>query len=198
MKYGEIKRKVLELTDRWSVAGTEISPAYNGQTDLLLRIPGLVNDGVVRVREKLPAVGQVTLGPEGGETVGEYRSYMLPEDFRFLRSGRVWRVEKGRLVRERNWLDWGDTVLLPPGTYTLEYWKHPELLPVDPMDDYDYGERTDVCGLAAYYAAAMLVSGEDTALYSILMQQFREGVEALQKAWCRSGTVEDVYGGLGA
>ena len=81
MTYGELKRKVLELMDRATVAGSDISPAYNGQSDVLRRIPGLLNDAVMRIRDRIPLEDQVLLGKTQGEAVGPYRRYALPEDF---------------------------------------------------------------------------------------------------------------------
>lgn len=69
MTYGELKRKVLELMDRATVAGSDISPAYNGQSDVLRRIPGLLNDAVMRIRDRIPLEDQVLLGKTQGEAV---------------------------------------------------------------------------------------------------------------------------------
>lgn len=193
MKYSEIKEKALELMDRASVAGSDISPAYNGQSDLLRRIPGLVNDGVMRVRDEMMLEDQTILGPEGGEVLGQYRKYALPEDFWRFKTAYAWRVEPERLFPCRDWKRLGDHILLPQGQYLVRYYKEPVLLPADPEEDYEYGEKRHVVLLAAYYAAAMLSAGEDSTAYTVLMQEFRERFAMLQEAWCEGEPVEDVY-----
>lgn len=192
MTYGELKRKVLELMDRATVAGSDISPAYNGQSDLLRRIPGLLNDAVMRIRDRIPLEDQVLLGKTQGEAVGPYRRYEMPEDFRAFRGGHVWQAGEHTLP----WRDFrlcGDAILLPPGQYWVAYYKNPALLPADPGDDYAWGEKRHVLYIAAYYAAAMLSAGEDSLTYTVLMQEFRERFERLREIWCEGEPVEDVY-----
>ena len=60
MNYGEIKRFTLELIDRYSVAGETVSPAYNGQSDYIRRIPNLINSALAQIApfeepDRLPA-----------------------------------------------------------------------------------------------------------------------------------------------
>lgn len=193
MNYGELKRKVLELMDRSTVAGSEISPAYNGQSDVLRRIPGLLNDAVMRIRDEVRLEDQVLLGPEGGERLGQYLRYALPEDFWLFKTGYVWKMEGGQLTPCRDWQRLGETILLPPGQFLVRYYKYPQLLPQDPADDYDYGEKRHVLLVAAYYAAAMLSAGEDSLVYTVLMQEFKERFEQLKESWCEGEPVEDVY-----
>ena len=50
MQYGDIKRVVLELLDQYSIAGSEISPAYNHQSDDIHRIPNLINQALTDIR----------------------------------------------------------------------------------------------------------------------------------------------------
>ena len=91
------------------------------------------------------------------------------------------------------WKRLGDHILLPQGQYLVRYYKEPVLLPADPEEDYEYGEKRHVVLLAAYYAAAMLSAGEDSTAYTVLMQEFRERFAMLQEAWCEGEPVEDVY-----
>ena len=193
MTYGELKRKVLELMDRATVAGSDISPAYNGQSDVLRRIPGLLNDAVMRIRDRIPLEDQVLLGKTQGEAVGPYRRYALPEDFWLFKTGYVWRVEQDKLLPWKDWQRCGDAILLPPGQFWVRYYKYPALLPADPADDYVWGEKRHVLYIAAYYAAAMLSAGEDSLTYTVLMQEFRERFERLREIWCEGEPVEDVY-----
>ena len=60
MTYGEIKRFVLELIDRSTMAGETVSPAYNGQSDYIRRIPNLINAALSQIApnespDRLPA-----------------------------------------------------------------------------------------------------------------------------------------------
>lgn len=49
MTYSEIKRNVLELIDRYSVAGEPVSLAYNNQSDYIQRIPNLINGALTQI-----------------------------------------------------------------------------------------------------------------------------------------------------
>ena len=60
MTYAEIKRFTLELIDRSTVAGEAVSPAYNGQSDYIQRIPNLINSALAQIApfeepDRLPA-----------------------------------------------------------------------------------------------------------------------------------------------
>ena len=147
MTYGELKRKVLELMDRATVAGSDISPAYNGQSDVLRRIPGLLNDAVMRIRDRIPLEDQVLLGKTQGEVVGPYRRYALPEDFWLFKTGYVWRVEQDKLLPWKDWQRCGDAILLPPGQFWVRYYKYPALLPADPAMT-TRGAKSAMCSIS--------------------------------------------------
>ena len=60
MTYAEIKRFTLELINRSTVAGEAVSPAYNGQSDYIQRIPNLINSALAQIApweepDRLPA-----------------------------------------------------------------------------------------------------------------------------------------------
>lgn len=57
MTYANIKRFTLELMNRQSIAGDAVSPAYNGQSDILQRIPNLINEALTQIRLALDPSG---------------------------------------------------------------------------------------------------------------------------------------------
>lgn len=70
MTYAEIKRFTLELINRQSIAGETVSPAYNGQSDIIRRIPNLINAALTQIRLALNPCGAVsdTLPPDPSDT----------------------------------------------------------------------------------------------------------------------------------
>ena len=127
MTYREIKRRVLEHINRATIAGQEVSPAYNGQSDDLMRIPGLINEAVVSIRTLArPETGVFT--PEEGESMYGMKKYDLPTDFRSMKGGGVYQVKDGRLESFGGWRLFGSrAILLPEGKFLVEYCRYPDL-----------------------------------------------------------------------
>ena len=53
-----MKRFTLELMNRQSIAGDAVSPAYNGQSDILGRIPNLINEALTQISLTLDPFGK--------------------------------------------------------------------------------------------------------------------------------------------
>ena len=184
MKYREIRRRVLEHLDCYTRNGVEVPPAYNGQRDLMGRIPGLVNDAVTAIRGGVRPLWK-RFTPVLGERTEEglYRC-ALPEDFRAIRTveGENWRMEDGK-------------TLLLEKSCPVTYFCHPLLLPLDPGEEEEYGEEPDVLAAACCYAAAMLALAEDEGAYAALMRRYESLARPAPVGAKRR--VEDVYGFFG-
>lgn len=197
MTYGEIKRKVLEKIDRATINGAAIPASYNGQSDALQRIPGLINEAVMAIcTEQHRYTGYFAPKAEEGTPFGKLIRYPLPENFYSLQGGSVFRM-KGRdaqsYTRARIV---GREIILPPGDFLVEYWRYPDLLPDDPADTYDYRMALEILHAAMCFAAARLVVTEDESLYNALMRDYRAWLEALDVPfWTETTKVADVYGG---
>ena len=198
MTYREIKRRVLEHINRATIAGQEVSPAYNGQSDDLMRIPGLINEAVVSIRTLArPETGVFT--PEEGESMYGMKKYELPTDFRSMKGGGVYQVKDGRLESFGGWRLFGSrAILLPEGRFLVEYCRYPDLLPEDPEEDFDYVQDVEVLYAAIYYAAANLVMPEDEFVYSALMRDYENRfARMIAPVACTTGSVGDVYASFG-
>ena len=198
MTYREIKRRVLEHINRATIAGQEVSPAYNGQSDDLMRIPGLINEAVVSIRTLArPETGVFT--PEEGESMYGMKKYDLPTDFRSMKGGGVYQVKDGRLESFGGWRLFGSrAILLPEGKFLVEYCRYPDLLPEDPEEDFDYVQDVEVLYAASYYAAANLVMLEDEFVYSALMRDYENRfARMIAPVACTTGNIGDVYAAFG-
>lgn len=174
MLYSEIKRATLSHLNQYSIAGTQIAASYNNQADYLNRIPLLINEGLVNVRT-LVKPDPVLFQLEEGELVGDLVRYKLPENCWSLKSGSVSVIQNGRFCKTNNYrLQGNDYILVPEdaGSYTVEYYKYPELLPASPAEDYDLEEDIEVIHAATYYAAANLVLHDDPTTYSLLYNDY--------------------------
>ena len=198
MTYREIKRRVLEHINRATIAGQEVSPAYNGQSDDLKRIPGLINEAVVSIRT-LARPDRGVFTPEEGESMYGMKKYDLPEDYRSMKGGGVYQVKDGKLESFGGWKLLGNrAILLPEGKFLVEYCRYPDLLPGEPEEDFDYVQDVEVLYAAIYYAAANLVMMEDEFVYSALMRDYENRfARMIAPVACTTERVGDVYASFG-
>lgn len=175
MLYSDIKRATLSHLNQFSIAGTPIAASYNNQADYLLRIPFLINEGLVNVRTFVkpePVVYQL----RGGTDIGGMKRHRLPDGFWSLKTGGVSIVRDGKFQKTNEYRLQGKQYILTPadvdGTYTIEYYKYPELLPAAPADDYELEEDIEVIQAATYYAAANLVLHDDPTTYAYLYNDY--------------------------
>ena len=198
MTYAQIKRKVLELINRYTVAGEPYSPAYNGQSDYLKRIPGLINDAVLQIRTEVrPLVGSCTL--TGGVKQGSMRRYGLPRDCRRIKTGGVYRIVGGECLPTANYRLLGEYGILLPddgSEYEVEYYcRNPECLPDDPSDTYEMDEEPEILTAACYYAAGMLAMDDNEFVYAGLCNEFQSRVNGMARpATAEISVIQDVYG----
>ena len=198
MTYKEIKRRVLEHINRATIAGSEVSPAYNCQSDDLARIPGLINEAVVSIRTLArPETGVFV--PKEGESMYGMKKYDLPEDYRSMKGGGVYQVKDGRMEGFGGWRLFGSrAILLPEGNFLVEYCRYPDLLPQEPEEDFEYIQDVEVLYAAIYYAAANLVMMEDEFVYSALMRDYENRfARMIAPVACITGNVTDVYASFG-
>ena len=203
MNYGQMRDFILQLINRYSIAGTKYQPSYNNQQDYILKIPGLINDGLIYIASsirKMPA--QKILCPCDGEPFGEhYRRYILPEDCLEVCSGGL--LIPGARHGESRWLkeyllQEPDYILLPSRLeedVVLEYYRRPQLLPQTPEDDCRVDAHADVQMAVCYYVAAHLAIQDDAFIYTTLYNEFENKAARLVQAPTTEITrVYDAYG----
>lgn len=198
MLYSEIKREVLGHIDQYSMAGTPVAASYNNQADYLSRIPVLINEGLVNIRT-LVKPDPVVLPLENGEEYGGMMRYELPEDFWNLKTGGVSVIRKGQFHKTNDYRLQGKKYILIPKTdaaYTVEYYKYPDLLPLDKTltDTFDLEEDIEVIQTATYYAAANLVMREDEFMYASLYNDYESRLSRISPGiTVEVQQVEDAY-----
>lgn len=198
MLYSEIKREVLGHIDQYSMAGTPVAASYNNQADYLSRIPVLINEGLVNIRT-LVKPDPVVLPLENGEEYGGMMRYELPEDFWNLKTGGVSVIRKGQFHKTNDYRLQGKKYILIPKTdaaYTVEYYKYPDLLPLDKTltDAFELEEDIEVIQTATYYAAANLVMREDEFMYASLYNDYESRLSRISPGiTVEVQQVEDAY-----
>lgn len=204
MNYGQIRDYILQLINRYTVAGEKYQPSYNNQQDYLLKIPALVNDALVYIASgvrRIPA--QRLLRFSDGTVQGRYRAYGLPEDCIEVRSG-------GLLMPSSSGMRYvTDYIVLEPNTIlvpreveqdmVLEYYRLPQLLPDKVSEDYRIDAAPDVQMAVCYYVAAHLVMFDDEFIYTSLYKEFEnKAARLIQPPAATAAVVCDVYESEGA
>ena len=181
MNYGEFKNYVLQLLDRYSVAGTAVPPSYCNQADLLARLPALADDALVCLATtacRLRASAALTNGTaEDGWTV-----YALPEDCWQLCADGVYRPgEDGVRVRDGCFrLLGGGRIAFPDDSpRTAEYFRYPRALGPAPADDAALDCPREAAPAAAFYAAAQLVLQDEPNAHAALYNEFETRLSRL-------------------
>ena len=198
MTYGEMKDLVLQLLNRYSVAGEQVSLSYNDQADAVVRIPTLTRDALYYIATTVRRMRTVT-ELTNPEPLGGMLAYDLPEDCYQLAAGLLQVLPDGTVRRERNYcLVGGRQILLPKdakGRFLVEYFRYPAVPVGDPEDD-DFLDCPPEAQMAvAYYVAAHLAMEDDHYLHGTLYNEFEMKVARLQEGQIlECGRTEDVYG----
>ena len=198
MLYSEIKRETLGHINQYTMAGSQVPASYNNQEDYLNRIPLLINEGVMNIRT-LVKPEPVLFKLVSGEDYGDMIRYELPEDFWSLKTGGVSLIRDDRFEKTNQYRLIGKKHILVPqkarGSYTVEYYKYPNRLPIDKTpDDFDLDEDIEVIQAATYYAAANLVMLEDEFAYSSLYNDYESRLTRISRGiTVEVQPVEDAY-----
>ena len=197
MLYSEIKRETLSHIHRYTVAGKAVSVNYNNQADYLNRIPVFINEALVNILtlvKRDPVVYPLT----EGEVYGDFTRYELPRDFYALRTGGVSRIRNGKFEPTNNYRLQGKRYVLIPrdaeAEYTVEYYRYPNLLPLDAKDSFNLDEDIEVIQTATYYAAAQLAMYDDEFAYASLYNDYESRLSRLSPGvTTQVQPVDDVY-----
>ena len=174
MTYGELRDFVLQLLNRYSIAGEPIADSYNDQADVKARIPQLVRDGLLymatscrRLREVAPLTNP--------KQMGEFRLYQLPDDCYQIIGGLL-QNKNGSIQRFRNYRLVGGRQLLigkeEPGDFLVEYFRYPSIICNDPDDDDFLDCPPEAQTALAYYVASHLAMEDNNYLHGVLYNEF--------------------------
>lgn len=184
MNYGEIKRKVLEYLNQYSIGGAIVPDEYNNQDDYIHRIPALINSAILEIRGKWPRKHVAQLS--GGYVQGRYVLHSLPSDYKGLCTGGVFvGVER---QRTNDYRLFGDNSILVPDDgepHFVEYYQTPEQIHLtasqenDPPDSYDFNETPEAIDAACVYAASWIALNEDAFDHTALNNLFESKLERM-------------------
>lgn len=185
MLYSEIERETLGHINQYSMSGTPVASAYNNQADYLLRIPILINEGLVNIRTLVKPAPEI-FNLVSGEDYGDMIRYELPDDFWSLKTGGVTVIRNDHLEKTNQYMLHGKKHILIPqgvkGKFTIEYYRYPNLLPINKTPaDFDLDEDIEVIQTATYYAAANLVLLEDEFAYSSLYNDYESRLSRISR-----------------
>lgn len=199
MLYSEIKRETLGHINQYSMGGSPVAASYNNQADYLLRIPVLINEGIMNIRT-LVKPETVVVELTGGTQYGDMVRHELPPDMWALKTGGVSAVIDGRFKKTNQYRLLGKEAILVPqdgGHYLVEYHRYPNQLPLDSRsltDDFDLEEDREVIQTATYYAAANLVLMEDEHAYARLYNDYESRLGRISRGVAAEvAPVQDAY-----
>ena len=198
MTYGQMKDFVLQLLNRYSVAGEKTPLSYNDQADIVARIPALAADAVQYIAtscRRLREVAKLT----SPEKLGQFLLYQLPDDCYQICGGLVWCTKDGDVKRYHNHrLLGGRQVLIPlcdEGTFYVEYFRYPSVFRGKPEDDDFLDCPPEAQTAIAYYVASHLAMEDNNYLHAALYNEFEMKMLRLQEGqMAQRDVVEDVYG----
>lgn len=199
MTYGEVKRAALQLIDRYSVAGGDISPTYNNQQDYINRMPFLVNDALVYIATHAKGIQSTAqLSELTAQRMGEVVRYQMPSDFFSFVSNfaQSWSARGAESWSFLSVMD--DAFLLPssaPLTALVNYNRYPRMLCEEPRDSEELDGSTDTQMLIPYYVASHLMVDENAYAQAVLYNEFETRLSRLAnpKAYAVVSR-DDVYG----
>lgn len=188
MTYKQLRDRVLQILDRYSVAGTRVPASYSNQEDYLNRIPGLFNDAITEISttaRKIPAV--LTLSAAEGEALGSVARFSLPADFYQFRTGDTFLVaEDGTQLHTNVYGLQGRKYMTVPaaelgeaGALTVTYYRYPTLLPEKPETTAELDGLPEVQDAAAFYVAAFLAIHDDPFLYQALYNKYEDKLDKM-------------------
>lgn len=200
MNYAWVRDMALKLIDQYSVAGELVAPSYNNQTDYLLKIPALVNDGLSLLFTRYrPVRAFVPVGTLDRVEVNGLDTYLLPKRlWKICGSGLIAAGEDGLPYRYSGYRLMGEDSLIldkgAPGNLLLEYYCRPIALNENPTDKVELDGTEEMHMALPYYVAAHLVMHDSPFAYQALSNEFEARAQRLlPDTRAELACVEDAY-----
>lgn len=198
MTYGEMKDLVLQLLNRYTIAGEPVAQTYNDQADLAARIPALTRDALYYITTTTRRLRTVAELAEP-EQMGGMQVYDLPDDCYQMIGGLLQAASDGSIRRVYRYLPLGGRQVLIPnglkGPWMVEYFRYPSVPAGIPEDDDFLDCPPEAQTAVAYYVASHLAMEDDRYLQGALYNEFEMKMARLQEGlWVERGVTENVYG----
>lgn len=199
MTYGEMKSKILQLMNQYTVAGSEVALSYNNQSDYVLRIPGLINDAMAKITTGVrPLRKTVALADLEHEPKGDYTLYTLPEDCWQLTGAGLIHYTRDCIQRFHKYHHIGEKQIAVPNyirpEVMVEYFRYFTPLPTSPADNFQLDGPYEAQVAATYYAAAYLLQYDDPYGYQTCYNEFEDRLASIaERPQIEMTVVEDIY-----
>ena len=199
MDYGWARDMTLALIDRYTLSGAPVSEGYNGQADLLRRIPALLDSAQLCAATGAGKIRAITaLDSLSRSELGEWWLYRLPENCWQVCSGGLLRSDGAELHRSHRYRLVGDNGIAVPrelgGELLVEYYRYPVGLGKEPGEDTPLDNTLEVQMALPYYAAAQLMLQENAFVYQALYNEFELRMARLgERPKAEVTAVEDAY-----
>lgn len=170
MTVGEIRQEALQIIDAYSENGYIIAEKQPEKVDYVLRVSGFINQAMLRVVSVYPILKPMVFDTLEQQMGQDGVHYTLPEDFLevgIIRpvSGAVWGIGEYAII--------GGELIAPVGGCPVCYYKAlPKRLGESVTDEQEIGIAEAGARLVPLYVAAMLISEENPALSTRLLNQF--------------------------
>ena len=197
MTYGEMKDLVLQLLNRYTIAGEPVAQTYNDQADLAARIPALTRDALYYITTTTRRLRTVAELAEP-EQMGGMQVYDLPDDCYQMIGGLLQVAKDGSVSRNHRYQPLGGRQVLIPdgmdGTWLVEYFRYPSVPAGIPDDDDFLDCPPEAQPAVAYYVASHLAMEDDRYLQGALYNEFEMKMARLQEGpYVEWGVTENVY-----
>ena len=170
MTLGEAKDKVYMLLDEHSTGG-----AVEHDADIERKMTAFFDTAQKQLAQIKRIPREYVFRP-----VREKREYAMPRDFSVLR--RVW-ADGRNVTLALRWA--GDRLIVPAGfakEISVEYFAHPETIPADAPDGYEFEIAPDACECMPYYVAAQHLLPDLVTDYGAMLKMYENAVENLHTA----------------
>lgn len=202
--YAYCRDAALKLIDRYSISGRRIPDTYNNQSDLLARVPELINDALMLLAQTAPLEATLDLS-QAAETAedmgGGWICVHLPADTMKLSGAPAYKTTGDALAPSRQWrmLTATDMAIRAQDARGALLCYHRMPMPVSGGDGDVLDCRPDAALAVPYYVAAHLIMGADEYRAAVLLNEFHDRAERLRPVpAAEDGTVCDAYGFGGA
>lgn len=201
MDYRWARDMTLALIHQYTVSGSRIPEEYNGQADLIRRIPALLDSAQLCAATTTGKIRAITaLSSLNRSSLGQWWLYRLPEDCWQVCSGGLVRYDGPVLHRYHRYRLIGDNGIAVPkeldGEMMVEYYRYPLRLGEDPKEDTPLDNTREVQGALPYYAAAHLMMQDNAFAFQALYNEFEIRLARLgEQLQTELNVVEDAYSG---
>lgn len=198
MNLKECRDEALKLIERYSVSGQTIALSYNGQSDYVLRMNGLINDALMTIATTVKKIDAEYKVAQSTDVEDDWVEYAMPDDFyERANAGAVYLNNKKLRGTDYIWKSSSKFLVKSEleGTISVMYARYPVKITAATNETTELDNSKDTHIAIPYYVAAMLTQQDNPYLsatlyniYETKLTRISEGVQV------EPAPIEDVYG----